>query len=91
MRKLKTHINLFHDLLLFLVFHVPRLRSRLPRYHSSRSTLGKTGDRTFGTLFEGHATRMIDLAFGAGFTRLFINSYYRGERNKLQFFVRPSD
>ncbi len=50
---------------------------------------GKDLGQNFGTLFEGHDNSG-RLAFGAGFTAVY-NSYYRGERNKLQFFVRPKE
>ncbi|MCA9436672.1 MAG: hypothetical protein KC978_12885 [Candidatus Omnitrophica bacterium] len=50
---------------------------------------GKDLGQNFGTLFEGR-DESGKLLFGAGFEAVF-NTYYRGERNRLQFFVRPQD
>ena len=50
---------------------------------------GKDLGQNFGTLFEGQSKEG-GLSFGAGFTAVY-NSYYRGERNKVQFFVRPTE
>jgi hypothetical protein len=50
--------------------------------------LGKDLGQNFGTLFEAR-DETGRLVFGAGFPAVY-NSYYRSERNKIEFFYRPS-
>jgi hypothetical protein len=50
---------------------------------------GRDTGQNFGTLFEAQDSDG-RLVYGAGFSSVY-NTYHRGERYKVQFFIRPSD